>query len=139
MRAVGIALVVLALGCARGGPTRPDPSTAVANTADQNKELAGYLIETEYPAWNNPNQIRCLDKLWYAESRWDQNAVNKRSGACGISQSLPCDKMADYGEKYGVDYRTNPWPQIAWGLHYIKGRYGSPCKAWAHSKAVGGY
>lgn len=36
-------------------------------------------------------------------------------------------------------HRTNPWPQIAWGLRYIDKRYGTPCKAWQRFKRGGGY
>ena len=37
------------------------------------------------------------------------------------------------------DWRTNPATQIAWGLNYIKGRYGNPGNAWAHSQSTGWY
>lgn len=65
--------------------------------------------------------------LWYRESSWNPNAVNKRSGACGIPQANPCSKMA----KYGKDYRTNYKVQVAWGMDYIKARYQTPQNAWA--------
>ena len=68
--------------------------------------------------------------LWNRESSWNPNAVNKRSGACGIPQSLPCSKM----KSAGADYRTNYKTQIRWGLNYIKARYGSPANAWGHSQ-----
>lgn len=79
--------------------------------------------------------FECLIKLWNRESGWRPNAVNKRSGACGIPQALPCKKMS----KEGSDYRTNGKTQIRWGLKYIKNRYGSPSKAWAHSQRKGWY
>ena len=50
-------------------------------------------------------------------------------------QALPGSKMASAG----ADWRTNPITQINWGIGYIKGRYGTPCSAWAHSNAVGWY
>jgi len=77
----------------------------------------------------------CLVKLWNRESGWNPNAVNKKSGACGIPQSLPCKKMASEGS----DYRTNGKTQIRWGLKYIKNRYCSPSNAWAHSQQKGWY
>ena len=77
----------------------------------------------------------CLVKLWNRESGWNLNAVNKRSGACGIPQSLPCSKM----KSEGSDYRTNYKTQIRWGLNYIKARYGSPANAWGHSQKTGWY
>lgn len=75
-----------------------------------------------------------LDKLWTKESGWRWNAKNP-SGAYGIPQSLPGSKMASVG----ADWRTNPATQIKWGLKYIKGRYGSPAAAWAHSQDVNWY
>ena len=79
--------------------------------------------------------FECLVKLWNRESSWNLNAVNKRSGACGIPQSLPCSKM----KSAGADYRTNYKTQIRWGLNYIKARYGSPANAWGHSQSIGWY
>lgn len=79
--------------------------------------------------------FECLVKLWNRESSWNLNAVNKRSGACGIPQSLPCSKM----KSAGADYRTNYKTQIRWGLNYIKARYGSPANAWGHSQRKGWY
>ena len=74
--------------------------------------------------------FQCLVKLWNRESGWNPNAHNKSSGAHGIPQSLPASKM----RSEGADYYTNGYTQIRWGLKYIKGRYGSPAKAWQHSQ-----
>ncbi|GAA2322272.1 hypothetical protein GCM10010149_89280 [Nonomuraea roseoviolacea subsp. roseoviolacea] len=76
-----------------------------------------------------------LEKLWTRESSWNQYADNASSDAYGIPQSLPGTKMASAGS----DWRTNPATQIKWGLNYIKGRYGTPTRAWAHSQAKGWY
>ncbi|BCB85205.1 aggregation-promoting factor C-terminal-like domain-containing protein [Phytohabitans suffuscus] len=81
------------------------------------------------------DQFPCLDKLWTKESGWNHKARNPSSGAYGIPQSLPGGKMASAGS----DWETNPATQIEWGLGYIKGRYGDPCGAWAHSQDVGWY
>lgn len=81
------------------------------------------------------DQWSCLYSLWKKESGWNPNAHNKSSGAHGIPQALPGNKMA----KYGADWATNPATQIAWGLSYIEGRYGTPCNAWAHSQAKNWY
>lgn len=82
-----------------------------------------------------PDQWSCLDRLWQRESGWNAAAHNPSSGAHGIPQSLPGSKMSTHG----ADWATNPRTQIAWGLDYIKGRYGSPCAAWGHSESVGWY
>jgi len=145
---IGLAAV---MGCSRGGAKDHDstgavnenrarnPRDAVDNTAEQNKELARYLIRENYPQWKGSSQLQCLDNLWQKESHWNHRAVNKRTGACGIPQSHPCNKMAKWGETYGVNYRRNPWPQIAWGLQYIEKRYETPCAAWKRFQRGGGY
>jgi hypothetical protein len=81
------------------------------------------------------NEVGCLISLWDRESGWNESAYNSGSGAYGIPQSLPGDKMASHGD----DWETNPVTQIAWGLDYIDGRYGSPCGAWSHSESNGWY
>lgn len=70
---------------------------------------------------------QCLDNLWERESNWRHLVANPSSGAYGIPQALPANKMATFG----ADYLTNPATQIAWGLDYISHRYGTPCYAWA--------
>jgi hypothetical protein len=136
---VSIAIIVSLVGCSGTTPNAKPILDAANNTAEQNKEIARYLIRNEYSQWDDAQQLQCLDKLWQAESRWNHRARNKRTGACGIPQSYPCNKMSESGEKYGVDYRKNPWPQIAWGLRYIDGRYGTPCAAWKRFQRGGGY
>ncbi|MGN9840785.1 lytic transglycosylase domain-containing protein [Nonomuraea sp. H19] len=81
------------------------------------------------------DQWGCLERLWHKESGWNERAMNRYSGAYGIPQSLPGTKMASAG----ADWQTNAATQIKWGLGYIKGRYGTPCSAWAHSQRVGWY
>jgi len=80
-------------------------------------------------------QYSCLVKLWNRESNWRVNAFNRSSGAYGIPQALPGNKMA----VAGADWMTNPETQINWGLGYISGRYGNPCTALAHSDRVNWY
>lgn len=80
-------------------------------------------------------QFSCLDSLWMRESRWSVTAENPSSGTYGIPQALPGSEMASAGP----DWRTDPVTQIRWGLSYIRGRYGSPCAAWAHEQADGWY
>ena len=81
------------------------------------------------------SEYDCLVALWNRESHWNVYAENKTSGAYGIPQALPGDKMATVAD----DWRTNPATQITWGLGYIEGRYGTPCGAWDHSERKGWY
>jgi hypothetical protein len=71
------------------------------------------------------DQMQCLKRLWTKESEWRTTATNASSGAYGIVQSLPAEKMASAGADYLTNYRT----QINWGLNYIQERYQSPCGA----------
>jgi hypothetical protein len=91
-----------------------DPAAAQAYAASQ---LGNY-------GWA-PDQMQCLTTLWTKESDWKTTATNASSGAYGIVQSLPAEKMASAGG----DYLTNFQTQINWGLNYVKERYGSPCDA----------
>ncbi len=102
----------------------PDPGTAQAIAYDM--VLAR--------GWGD-GEFACLVALWNKESGWRVNAYNASSGAYGIPQSLPGNKMASAG----ADWETNPATQITWGLGYIGGRYGSPCGAWDHSQRTGWY
>lgn len=76
------------------------------------------------------SEFTCLNRLWTKESNWNYKAHNYKSGAHGIPQALPANKMA----LISSDWRTNPVTQISWGLRYIDERYSSPCKAWSKFK-----
>ena len=84
--------------------------------------------------WSS-RQFSCLDSLWNQESGWNVYATNPTSGAYGIPQALPGDKMASAGPGWQTDAAT----QIRWGLSYIQSVYGSPCGAWAHEESDGWY
>lgn len=92
-------------------------------TRSGNKEYAKLWINQEN-AWGE-KQFACLETLWFRESNWNHKATNSTSGAYGIPQSLPGQKMATFGD----DWRTNPATQIKWGAQYIEKRYGTPCEA----------
>lgn len=72
------------------------------------------------------DQWNCLDQLVIGESTWNSLAVTPSSGAYGLFQSLPAEKMSSVAD----DWATNPVTQIKWGLQYIKSTYGTPCGAW---------
>lgn len=76
-----------------------------------------------------------LVKLWTRESSWLWYEENPSSGAYGIPQSLPANKMATFGALWRDDAAV----QIDWGLNYIAQCYGSPSAAWQHSEEVGWY
>lgn len=79
-------------------------------------------------------QWQALVRLWGKESGWSVTATNP-SGAYGIPQAQPGDKMA----AAGPDWRTSARTQIKWGLDYIADTYGDPAAAWRHEQAHGWY
>jgi hypothetical protein len=79
-------------------------------------------------------EMSALIPMWSRESGWSVYAANP-SGAYGIPQALPGNKMAAYGS----DWQTDPATQIKWGLSYIKSRYGSPSAAWSFWQSNGWY
>jgi hypothetical protein len=101
-----------------------DPGSAEA-IAQQIMPSFGFSVSGQYG---------CLFNLWERESGWVYDAENA-SGAYGIPQALPGDKMASAGP----DWQTDPSTQIKWGLGYIQDVYSTPCGAWDHEVADGWY
>jgi Transglycosylase SLT domain len=79
--------------------------------------------------------FQCFSNIVTRESGWNYTATNAGSGAYGLVQALPGDKMASAGS----DWQTNPATQIKWGLNYMNSRYGSPCGAWSFWQAHSWY
>ncbi|QCB95573.1 hypothetical protein E5206_00365 [Arthrobacter sp. PAMC25564] len=99
----------------------PAPPVAVDDPAGAQAYAA---VQVGSYGWA-PGEMQCLMKLWTRESDWRTTATNASSGAYGVVQALPAEKMASAGADYLTSYRT----QINWGLTYVKTRYGSPCGA----------
>jgi hypothetical protein len=136
-------------------PTMADPAKIKAAQAAQSagNTSGGTGIQTTAPpadptsaeqigkaelvdfGFSESTQWPCLYDLWERESGWNVYAENPSSGAYGIPQSLPGDKMASVAS----DWQTDPTTQIKWGLGYIKSIYGTPCAAWQNELNVGSY
>ncbi len=101
---------------------RSSASQSVAALQDYAHNLVIYGY-----GWSE-DDFTALVNLWNRESGWKVTAGNPYSGAYGIPQSLPGNKMATEG----ADWATNGETQIRWGLKYILNTYGSPSGAWAH-------
>lgn len=95
--------------------------------------VANELVAATYK-WG-AKEMACLNILWNNESHWNFKAHNYSSGATGIAQALPGNKM----DVVATDWRTNPVTQIKWGIRYIKIRYGTPCRALANTRWSGYY
>ena len=95
-------------------------------------QIAGSLMPAyHWTSW----QFHYLNLLWMRESGWNRFAYNHSSGAYGIPQAVPGDKMA----AAGPDWRTSARTQIIWGMGYIQSRYGNPWNAWQHELRYGWY
>jgi hypothetical protein len=114
-------------------PAPSAPAPAAPSNPSGSQAIARDMMSSRY-GWGE-DQFGCLVSLWNKESGWNANAYNASSGATGIPQALPGSKMASAG----ADWATNPATQIAWGLGYISGTYGTPCAAWGKSQSVGWY
>lgn len=66
------------------------------------------------------DQETALDNLLTHEAHYDPQAINPTTGACGIFQANPCNRMDS----------MSVYDQIKFGFDYIKKRYGTPEKAW---------
>jgi hypothetical protein len=101
--------------------------SGLGGSATANERLGrAMMIAAGWPASQWPS----LQALWTQESGWNSNAVNSSSGAYGIPQAL------GHGHPFPLGAAR---PQIAWGLNYIRGRYGSPAVAEAHERAYNWY
>jgi hypothetical protein len=115
---------VAALGHAAGHHAAAAISGPVTRNA--NEALANRMAASGY-GWRGA-QATCLDELWTEESGFSSTAYNSSSGATGIPQLLPG------AHKIPANW-SDPAVQVAWGLRYISGRYGSPCAAWEHERS----
>ncbi|HEY6495003.1 MAG TPA: lytic transglycosylase domain-containing protein [Trebonia sp.] len=133
--------------------TDPDELIAEQNESESQSETGGTGISTTAPpadptaaqetaksmlasfGFSESTQWPCLYDIWEQESTWNVYAENAASGAYGIPQALPGDKMASVG----ADWQTDATTQITWGLGYIKQVYGTPCAAWQNEVDYGYY
>jgi hypothetical protein len=114
-----VAALILAGVHGHGGNSGP---AGVALTSANSNVAVGQQMASAY-GWGSGTEWTCLDELWTHESGWSSTAANPSSDARGIPQNI---NGWSAGYQYG-----NARQQIAWGLSYIQGRYGTPCAAWA--------
>ncbi|MDQ0030866.1 hypothetical protein [Arthrobacter bambusae] len=129
--AVALQAAAPAAPAAPPAPAAPAAPVAVDDPAGAQAYAASLLPSY---GWGQ-GEMSSLLALWNKESDWRTTATNASSGAYGIGQSLPGDKMASEG----ADWQTNYQTQIRWGLNYIKERYGSPSAAWSFHLANNWY
>lgn len=74
-------------------------------------------------------EIKATEELIRRESNWNPQAINRKSGACGLWQALPCHKLGS------LEIEN----QINWGRDYIRERYKTPTKALEFHRRNGWY
>ena len=79
------------------------------------------LIEATIEEWGY-DEVYPMLRLLDGESDFRKTAINPISGACGLFQAWPCEKMQ-------CDLKDEDC-QIRWGINYIKKRYKTPSKAY---------
>lgn len=79
-------------------------------------------------------EFQCVKKLWYKESRWNPKSISSTH-----DYGIPQRHMHKASNQAKAKFLDNPYSQILWGLDYIEARYGTPCRAWDHSKRKGWY
>lgn len=105
---------------------KPKPAPASSTAVSGGKQ--DWLRQAGIPE----SDWKWVDEIINRESTWNYKAVNRSSGATGLCQSLPANKMASAG----ADYLTNPVTQLKWCHQYAMG-YGSWAKAAEYSRCVG--
>lgn len=123
-------------GQALGDGTFNDTGS-ITGTPATNRATAK-LLAAPY-GWSTGAQWTALDALWSQESSWSNTATNPSSGAFGIAQALPATKYPKAGQPASAGGSASATVQIAWGLSYIRSRYGDPVTAEAHEVSNGWY
>jgi hypothetical protein len=126
-------------GAAAAGGSTPGPGDTGAHTGTAAANQAiGRLLAAPY-GWSAGQQWADLVSLWNQESGWSNTARNAQSGAYGIAQALGHGPTNQYPAGPANPPTSSASAQIAWGLSYIRQRYGSPSAAWAHERANNWY
>lgn len=100
----------------------------------RNAPMRNKVIRFASSRYDVKNTRAFVEIIW-RESRFNHLAVNESSGAYGLGQANPGEKMAIVAS----DWKTNPYTQLAWVAKYIKERYGTPLMALHHHNREGWY
>lgn len=95
--------------------------TTVDTSAPQNLSAREAFDQLAAQKGLSASEIEGWAYIIQRESGWNHTISNPTSGAYGLPQALPGNKMASHGE----DWATNPYTQLAWMYDYMVNRYGS--------------
>lgn len=99
------------------------------------EEILNYLHNEVIKTGWSEEDYSSIVELIKRESNFKVDSTNIRTGACGLFQAHPCNKMKKYGNDYKINYKV----QIKWGIEYIKSRYKTPTNALKHQIKKGWY
>ena len=120
-----VAVAAMAYAATQHGGTASTIGASAPVAGGSNEALANSMAASGY-GWTG-EQTTCLDELWTEESDFDAYAANPTSDARGIPQNI---------NGWSAGYQPgNAQQQVAWGLLYVKDRYGTPCAAWTFERS----
>lgn len=129
-----------------GGPPHVAPPGYDSSDTPASAQRYASLNMGRY-GWKQ-SQMDWLLPLWTRESGWSHTADTRQTGldppnastfAYGIAQARNYNKMPKAAWPYDKGGNADGQLQVNWGLNYIRGRYGSPEKAWEHEQSHGWY
>jgi D-alanyl-D-alanine carboxypeptidase/Transglycosylase SLT domain len=117
--------ITIPIAGSEAGAGGPNPQSMGKFTGEVANAYQGFAKNKMQSYGWSEQEMAALIPLWQHESGWNPNAQNPTSTAYGIAQFL----NGTWGGT-GYEKTADPYKQVLAGLEYIKGRYGSPSKAW---------
>ena len=93
-------------------------------TEKRQKTIKELIVEATIREFGKEN-VEAMNILIFKESSFNPMAMNKTSGACGLFQFYPCQKLLNKCPDMDIEC------QIEQGVSYIKARYTNPIGALA--------
>lgn len=105
-----------------GAAAAPEPAPVAVAAAPPHYTGGGSPAEWMAAAGIPESEWGYVDAIISRESGWNPNATNSSSGACGLAQAYPCEKLPN---------AYDPVVSLVWANGYANGRYGSWAQAYA--------
>jgi hypothetical protein len=116
------------------------PGGATGATGGGSASANAALARAIYPQYtSDPTIWNAWNYVAMRESGWNQFATNPSSGAYGIPQALPYNKMPRAAWPNWAGGSSDPRSQIIWMWDYMAATYGGPVGAAAHEASMNWY
>jgi hypothetical protein len=116
------------------------PGSATGATGGGSPSANALLAKMIYPQYtSDPSIWSAWNYVAMRESGWNQYADNPTSGAYGIAQALPYNKMPKAAWPSWAGGSSDPRTQIMWMWDYMASSYGGPIGAAAHEQQYNWY